>query len=109
MYWPTNAQNVSVRLLTAVAVVQYQAVNVWIVVDKIALGLVILLVLRLPLTVIIPSVRGWYNAVLVDAVARDWAPFPLPHPKHKETLDVYNFKQGLYKFRKYNTNYQQAL
>ena len=82
------AHNVSVRLLTAEVLVQYQVVNVWVVVE--ALGLLILRVLRLPLTVVIPSVRGWYNAALVDAVARDWA--PLPHPKHKETVDIYNFK-----------------
>jgi hypothetical protein len=56
------AQNLIDRLLTAEALVQYQAVNVWIVVDKIAMGLFILRVLRLPLTVVIPSVRGWYNA-----------------------------------------------
>jgi len=42
------AQSVSVRLLTAEALVQYQLVSVWFVVDKIALGLVILRVLRLP-------------------------------------------------------------
>jgi len=54
------------------------------VVDKIALGLVILRVLQLPLTVIIPSVRGWYNAVLVDAVARDWTPPPFPTPSIKK-------------------------
>lgn len=65
------AQNLIDRLLTAEALVQYQAVNVWIVVDKIAMGLFILRVLRLPLTVVIPSVRGWYNAALVDAVAMD--------------------------------------
>jgi len=84
------AQNVSVRLLTAEALVQYQVVNVWIVVDKIALGLVILRVCRLPPTVIIPSVRGWYNAVLVYTVARDCPTLPLP--QHKETVGIYNFK-----------------
>jgi len=84
------AQNVSVGLPPAEALVQYQVVSVWIVMEKTALGLVILRVLRLPLTVVIPSVGGWYNAALSEAVARDWA--ALPHPKHKETVDIYNFK-----------------
>ena len=73
------AQNVSVRLLTAEAPVQYQAGNVWTVVGTVAQELLILRVLRLPLTVIIPSVRGWHNAVSVNAEARDCPP-PLPSP-----------------------------
>jgi hypothetical protein len=63
------------------ALVQYQVVNLRIVVDIRAFGLVILRVLRLPLTFIIPSVRSWYNAALVDAVARDWPPFHTPSIK----------------------------
>jgi hypothetical protein len=45
IYWPIIAQNISVGLLPAEALVQYQVVNGWIVVDKTAPGLVILQVL----------------------------------------------------------------
>jgi hypothetical protein len=89
IYWPAVAQNISVGLPTVQALVQYQVVNVWIVVGKIKQGLVILRGLRLPLSVIIPSVRGWYNAALVAAVTRDCVPLLLL--KHKETVDIYNF------------------
>ena len=78
----TMAQDVSLRLLTAEALVQYQVVNMWIVVDKIALGLVFLRVLPLPLSIIIPPIRGWYNAALVAAVPRDCV--ALPHPSKKK-------------------------
>ena len=72
------AQNVSIRLLNAEALVQYQVVNVWIVVDKITPELVILRVLRLPLTVVIPSVWGRYNVALVGRSGDGLGP-PSPH------------------------------
>ena len=49
------AQDVSLRLLTTEALVQYQVVNVWIVVDKIALGLVFLEYFRFPFQLSFPQ------------------------------------------------------